>query len=80
MPLAEADAQFACLLVEKQDGKDVVVNRPFDRLGDAHHELVQVKRRVDALGGLEQQGQDFRQLQRAGGGLKSFRHGPTVNY
>ena len=52
----EADAQLLRLLVQQQDGEDLVVDEPLQHLGHALQQRVQVERGVDRVGHLKQIG------------------------
>ena len=67
VPDAETDAQLLGLLVEKKDGKDLILRRALDDLRDADHQFVEVEGRVNPLADLHHQGQQLRDLQGPGG-------------
>src|SRR5439155_16208587 len=74
MPDAETHPQLLRLLMQQEDGKDLVVYGALHHLGNEHHQLVEIKRGIDALAHLEQQSEKLRQFQRSSSGFDSLRH------
>src|ERR1051326_3124918 len=70
----ETYPQLLGFLMQQEDGENLVVYGPLYRLRNAHHQLVEIERGVDALADLEQQRQKLRKLQRPGSGFGSLSH------
>src|SRR5215831_12840033 len=75
MPDAEAHREFLRLLVQQQDGKNLVVDRSLHRLGDTAHQLVEIQSGSKLLAYFKEQGEEFGQLHRSRWHSGFFCHG-----